>query len=840
MSPTPLKPPVRISSVIFAVALLLSPFTVAQASVRAVKPSPVGAEFKTDAGLLQIEFVTERIARVRATKNPEFSKTPSLMRVPVAEQPGKIVVKGNAGSAQVELRSTQLTVRVDRATGAVSYFDPNGKLLGAEDAAQPRSFERTEVIKSVADPASMRKVQTVDGEREIAGRYIQKKDRDAWKGAVKFRFADDEALYGLGFDETSDLNLRGKTKRLYQHNLRLLVPSLVSTRGYGLLFDAYSAMTFADGAQGGSMTFDVIDDLDYYFIAGAGDGMDGAVAGYRQLTGAATMPPRWALGYVQSKERYRSQEELVSVVKEFRERKIPLDVIVQDWNYWIPGQWGGDPDPQAYPDIAAMTKAIHDQNTRVMISIWPNPSPKSTAGKALAEGGHTLAGSSYFNSFDTKSREVYWKSIWQILGRHGIDAWWCDSTEPENADWNGQTRAADADDKNITALAKIMDPRLINAYALEASVGLYENSRKSSPDRRVLNLTRSGYAGSQRTGSVLWTGDITASWETLAKEVASVQSISAAGHPYITTDIGAFFVAKKPQWFWRGQFDKGVADLGYRELYTRWLQFGAFLPMFRSHGTDTPREPWRFGEPGTPFYDAIIDTIDLRYRLLPHLYSLNGRVSRLNASWIRPVAFAFPGDVKTHDLKTQFMVGDELMIAPVLAPMFYGPESAPVADAAKTVDVYLPRNSSWIDFWSGRPQSGGQTVKAEAPLSRTPLFVKAGAILPLGPRVQYSGEHPAAPIELRVYPGADGAYQFYEDAGEGWDYEKGGFSVMPITWNDKKRTLTIDNLRESFPGMTVNRIFKIVVVTPDQVAGLEPAAKTTELRYGGRKVSIRL
>jgi alpha-D-xyloside xylohydrolase len=823
---------------ILAAALLLAPFAIVQASVKAVKPSLTGAEFKTDDGRLQVEFVTDRIARVRSTENPEFSQTPSLMRVPVTEKPGRIVVKDAAGSPYVELSSSKLTVRVDRATGAVSYFDPSGKLLVTEDTAQPRWFERTEVIKAVADPATVKKVQTVDGERQIAGRYSQKKDRDAWKGGVRFRFADGEALYGLGFDETSDLDLRGKTKRLYQHNLRILIPSLVSTRGYGLLFDAYSAMTFKDGPQGGSLDFDVIDDLDYYFIAGPD--MDGAVAGYRQLTGAATMLPRWSFGYVQSKERYRSQDELVAVVKEFRQRKIPLDVIVQDWNYWIRGQWGGDPDPKPYPDIAAMTKAIHDQNTRVMISIWPNPSPASTAGKALAEGGYTLAGTPFFDAFDPKAREVYWNSIWKILGRHGIDAWWCDSTEPEMADWGGNTRPADADDKNIAALARIIDPQLLNAFALEDSTGIYENSRKSSPDRRVLNLTRSGYAGSQRTGSVLWTGDISASWETLAKEVASVQSISAAGHPYITTDTGAFFVGKGAQWFRDGRFNGGVRDLGYRELYTRWLQFSVFLPVFRSHGTDTPREPWRFGEPGTPFYDAIIGAIDLRYRLLPYLYSLGGRVSRLNDSWIRPVAFAFPEDAKTHDLKTQFMVGDELMVAPVLAPMLYGPESKPVTDPVKTVDVYLPENSSWIDFWSGRPQAGGQTVKVEAPLSHTPLFVKAGSILPLGPRMQYSGEKPAAPIELRVYPGADGSYHFYEDAGEGWDYEKGKFSVIPITWDDKSRTLTIGDLRGGFPGMNANRVFKVVVVTPDQGTGLEPATRTTEVRYNGRKVSLRL
>jgi alpha-D-xyloside xylohydrolase len=815
--------------------LCTAPITL-PAAVEQVQPQARGASFQLTEGRLQVDFVTDRIARVRATKNADWSQTPSLMRVEVAESPGRIRVKESSDT--IELRSDKLIVRIDRASEAVSYFDADGKPLLTEHPSHPRTLERVEVIKSLADPASITKVTTVDGERERVGKYIQRKDRDAWRGKVSFRFAENEALYGLGFDETATLNLRGTTKRLYQHNLRILIPSLVSTRGYGLLFDAYSAMTFADGADGGSLTFDVIDDLDYYFIAGPD--MDGAVAGYRRLTGAATMLPRWAFGYVQSKERYRSQEELVATVKEFRQRKIPLDVIVQDWNYWIRGQWGGDPDPQAYPDIAAMTKAIHDQNTRVMISIWPNPSPKSTAGKALAEGGHTLAGTAFFNAFDPKARETYWNSIWQILGRHGIDAWWCDSTEPEMADWGGQTRAADADEKNIAALAKIIDPQLLNAFALEDSTGIYENSRKSSPDRRVLNLTRSGYAGSQRTGSVLWTGDISASWESLSKEVVSVQSISAAGHPYITTDTAGFFVGKGGQWFRNGRFNGGVRDLGYRELYTRWLQFETFLPMFRSHGTDTPREPWRFGEPGTPFYDAIIDTIDLRYRLLPHLYSLNGRVSRLNASWIRPVAFAFPEDAKTHDLKTQFLIGDELMLAPVLAPMLYGPESAPVTNAAKTVEVYLPKNSSWIDFWSGRSQSGGQTIKAEAPLSRTPLFVKAGSILPLGPRVQYSGENPAAPIELRVYPGADGAYQFYEDAGEGWDYEKGGFSVIPITWNDQSRTLTIENIRGSFPGMNANRVFKVVVVTPDQAAGLEPASKTTELRYNGRSVSVRL
>jgi alpha-D-xyloside xylohydrolase len=778
-----------------------------EASVETVKPLPAGAEFKLSDDFLHVEFVTDRIARVRATRNPEFSKTPSLMRVPVSEKPGEIVVKDNAGSAFVELSSAKLVVRVDRASGAVSYLDPNGQLLVAEDSAQPRWFQRTEVIKSVADPASVKKVQTVDGEREVADKYVQKKDRDAWKGGIKFRLADGEALYGLGFDETSDLNLRGTTKRLYQHNLRILIPSLVSTHGYGLLFDAYSAMTFKDGPQGSSMDFDVIDDLDYYFIAGPG--MDGAVAGYRQLTGAAAMLPRWAFGYVQSKERYKSQDELIATVKEFRKRQIPLDVIVQDWSYWIGGQWGGDPDPEFYPDIGAMTKAIHGENARVMISIWPTPDVHSMAGKALAEGGYTLAGMTFLDAFNPKARQVYWNAIWQILGRHGIDAWWCDSTEPDMADWGGKTRPADADEKNIATLAKIIDPQLLNAYALEDSKGIYENSRKSSPERRVLNLTRSGYAGSQRTGSVLWTGDIWAKWSVLEQQIAALQSISAAGYPYITFDIGAFFVKRGKQWFWNGDYDKGVEDSGYRELYTRWLQVGAFLPMFRSHGTDTPREPWRFGEPGTPFYDAIIDSIHLRYRLLPYFYSLAADVSLRGASFLRPLVFAFPQDEKTYDLKTQFLVGNAFMIAPVLAPQQFGPDSTPIENAPKTREVYLPKGAVWFDFWSGKAQPGGQTIQADAPISRIPLFVKAGSIVPMGPRQQFTNEKPCDPIELRVFPGADGAFTLYEDEGDNYDYEKGVFSLIPLTWNDATGTLAIGPRNGEFPGMLRERTFRV-------------------------------
>jgi len=823
-------------SLLALLMLLIAP----QIHAAAVSSTPLqhGMVYRMNDGLLQVDFITDRIVHIRATKNPQFSTEPSLMRVPVKEKPGQVVV--THGSSTDVLRSSKLMISINRETGAISYLDAAGQSLLAEDSNEPRSFSRTEVIKAVADPASMKKVMTVDGERNVADAYVQRKDRDAWKAQINWHFGDDEALYGLGLDESSDLDLRGKTKRLYQHNLRKVIPMLVSTHGYGLLFDEYSAMTFSDTAAKGSLSFDVVDDLDYYFIDG--QGMDEVIAGYRQLTGAAALLPRWAYGYVQSRERYKSQDEIIATVEEFRKRDIPVDVIVQDWNYWLPGQWGGDPDPKYYPDFSALTRKVHELNAHLMISIWPNPSRTSTAGKALHEGGYMLAGSEYLDAFDAKARDVYWRSIWQILGQHGIDAWWCDSTEPETADWNRyKERPVNADEVNIAGLSRFIDPQYINAYALQDSLGIYENSRKYSPNRRVLNLTRSGYAGSQRYATVLWTGDIAARWDVFAQQVVALQSFSASGHPWITFDIGGFFVKHGTNWFWRGDYDKGAQDAGYRELYTRWLQVGAFLPMFRSHGTDTPREPWFFGEPGTLYYDAIVQAIDLRYQLLPYIYSLAGHVSLDNASFLRPVAFAFPRDRNTHDLKTQFLVGNELMIAPVLTAQQFGPDSTPLTGTTHERAVYLPRDATWIDFWSGQQFTGGQTINVDTPISRIPVFVKAGSIIPIGPTLRYAADKPDAPIELRIYAGADGEFSLYEDEGDGYGYEKGRFTTIPMRWDESRGTLTIGERKGNFPGMASSRRFHVVLVSAERGTGLYRAdVNDVKLLYTGTTKAVHM
>jgi len=806
----------------------------AHAAVQNVRDTDEGVEYTVDSTHVRVTFVTDRIVRVTATKNAEWSTISSLMRTPVSHGPGEITSKD--ANNMHRLRSANVTVALNRSTGALSFSDAAGHPLLRELEAAPRSFEKVAVIKSLPDPATIKRVNTVDGERQVAGSYVQRKDRDAWKATARFKLQDDEALYGLGFDETTDLNLRGKTKRLYQHNLRIVIPFIVSTHGYGLLFDSYSALTFADGKDGTSVTSDVVDDLDYYFILGPS--MDGAIEGYRELTGAASMQPRWAFGYVQSKERYQTQDELIDTVKEFRKRQIPLDVIVQDWNYWQSGHWGSPvPEASRYPDIGQMTRAIHDLGAHVMISIWPNPSPKDPPGQELKEGGYTSAGTDYVDFFRRDAADVYFRNIWKYLGQYGIDAWWCDSTEPEVADWTwDKERAKDADDRNVRDLSRVIDPQLLNAYALVDSQSLFRNWRSAAPEKRLVNLTRSGYAGSQATGAIVWTGDTSAKWSTLSREIVAAQTYSASGNPYITSDIGAFFVKRGKPWFWNGDYEDGVDDLAYRELYTRWLQFATFLPMFRSHGTDTPREPWRFGEPGTQFYDAILQSIHLRYRLLPFIYSQSGLVHLQGASFIRPVAFSFPQDSRTHELKDQFMFADRIMVSPVTTPSYYAAGSKPV-DAPKVRELYLPKGT-WIDFWTGRSIKGGKTITADAPISHLPMHVRAGSIIPMGPVVSQALEQVDAPIELRVYPGADGEYTYYEDAGEGWGYERGEYALTKMRWNDASKTLLIDPRQGTFPGMNPKRQFKVVVVASGNGIGAAVGGKILDVAYDGTAMTV--
>ena len=424
----------------------------------------------------------------------------------------------------------------------------------------------------------------------------------------------------------------------------------------------------------------------------------------------------------------------------------------------------------------------------------------------FSEKGWLLNDLSTYDAFNPEARALYWQQAKAELFDGGFDAWWCDSTEPfSGPDWGGEAKREPWERFRLVGNEhkRFLDPARANLYALAHARGIYENQRADAPDRRVLNLTRSGYVGSQRYGAVLWSGDISARWDVMKAQIAEGLSMAASGYPWWTLDIGGFFVVREnwrgrgcgcdndptPKWFWQGDYEDGVDNLGYRELYVRWLQFGCFLPMFRSHGTDTPREIWNFGKPGEPFYDAIAATIKLRYRLMPYIYSLAGRVWRDNGMMLRPLLFDFPGDRRAAATADEFMLGPSLLVCPVTEPMYYDKKSAPL-DRARRWTCYLPAGCDWYDFWTGVRYTGGREVIVDAPLERIPLFARAGAIIPMAEGLQYADQRPDGPLQVHVWRGADGAFDLYDDAGDGYAYEKGEYTLTPLRWNDETGVLT--------------------------------------------------
>ena len=426
---------------------------------------------------------------------------------------------------------------------------------------------------------------------------------------------------------------------------------------------------------------------------------------------------------------------------------------------------------------------------------------------------------------------------------HGIDAWWCDCTEPFEADWKGAVKPEPEERLRINTeeAKRYLDPEFINAYSLLHSQGIYEGQRRVTGEKRVVNLTRSAYLGQQRYATVTWSGDTAARWETLRRQIADGLNFCATGMPYWTLDIGAFFVKHKPEmWFWSGDYDEGVADLGYRELFVRWFQYGAFLPMFRSHGTDTPREIWQFGEPGEPFYEALVDALHLRYRLLPYIYSLAGWITQHDYTMLRALPFDFRSDPATYDIRDQFMFGPALMVNPVTCPMLYDVGSQPLDGIQQTRPVYLPAGTDWYDFWTGQKYSGGQTIQADAPISRLPLYVRSGSILPMGPVRQHTNDLPEAPVELHIYPGQDGSFELYEDEGDQYNYEDGAFSMIDIHWQEAERQLTLEARKGEYAGMPEQRVIEIFLHDEKPPAWHIPVGSNRKVHYSGQQVVIKL
>jgi len=817
---------------------------------------------RTDQGLIALEPRSARTIRIRYTREDELSRKPSLAVTPppahvtAGHRPPPVAFRIEELSEAVVLSTDALSVEIDRRTVAFTYRDSAGSLLTREPALGGKTLDAMDVVVSVFEqapaghrPTEVDSRENADGVRVDAVNVRQVVDRHAYHTKLEFEWADGEALYGLGSHEEGMFNLRGQHQYLYQQNMKVGVPVLLSSRGYGVFVDCTSLMTFHDDAFGSYLWGDVDEELDYYFVVGPE--FDDIVAELRALTGHAPMPPKWALGYIQSKERYASQAELLAVARAYRERELPLDCLVLDWKSWTGGLWGQKSlDPEWFPDPDRMTEELHALGVRLMVSIWPILRPGGDDWQELSDGGHLLGNRATYNAFSPAARALYWNQANRGLFSHGVDAWWSDCTEPFEADWTGAVKPEPEERMRINTqeAKRYIDPELINAYSLVHSEGIYTGQRAASADKRVFNLTRSALLGQQRYATVTWSGDASATWETLRRQIADGLNFAAAGMPYWTNDTGAFFVGRRPDlWFWAGDYDAGVADLGYRELYVRWFQYAAWLPVFRSHGTDTPREVWRFGAPGDATYEALASALRLRYRLLPYFYSLAGWTTHRDYTMLRALPFDFRNDPGARDVADEFMLGPAFLVCPVYRPSWYGPGSQPIEHGPHTRRVYLPAASEWFDYWTDRCLSGGQVVEVDAPLDRIPVFVRAGSIVPMGPVRQHTGEAPDAPLELHVYSGRDASFTLYEDEGDGYAYEQGAYAVAEIRWDDRTWRLTIGDRAGTYRGMPADRDVAVIVhpIAGGMRAGGADAAAIKSLganafRYGGRAVEVQL
>lgn len=744
-----------------------------------VKSTPSAAIFKTGGELLRIEAVSETILRVSFTGREEFLLQDNGMIEPL--EPAALNIARTRDGYLLDAGDIQ--VRVAEKGGALSYYHGD-ELLTQEPRLKGRQLRPKEIYVNDFKPdAELTETLSVDGIR-IRAKGTPRLSRQGYSALLRFEFQQGEAVYGLGQHEEGVLNYRGQHQLLYQHNLKVSCPVLMSSRGWGMLVNCQSAMTFHDDSMGSYFSMDTVDELDYF--VGYGPELDNLVAMMRRLTGPARLLPRWAFGYLQSKEHYHTQRELVEVAREYRRREIPLDCVIQDWHTWPEGQWGQKTvDASRYPDLDAAMDQLHGMNVHVLWSVWPNMNGNGANRREFEEKGLLLGNRSTYNAFDEQARAIYWRQLKEGLFCHGIDGWWCDCTEPFERDWYGpvcfppEERMA----VNLDEFKEYLDPARINAYSLFHSRGIYQHQRAETQEKRVINLTRSGFPGQQKYATITWNGDTSARWDVLGKSIADGLNFCLSGQPYWSQDIGGFFLKRGREWFRDSDYDQGVMDPGYRELYVRWMQLGCFLPMMRSHGTDTPREVWQFGEPGDEIYEALVKAIRLRYQLLPYIYTLAAQAALQNGTMMRMLAFDFRGDPAALDIKDQFMLGKGLMVCPVLFPTRFTEGGERVSNPPKFRRVYLPKGARWVDFWTHERHEGGQWIDCPVALDTIPLFVPEGSILPLGVPRRHANEQPNAPVTLRVYDGRDGVGEYYSDAGDGYGYEAGESYRADLKWN---------------------------------------------------------
>ena len=649
--------------------------------------------------------------------------------------------------------------------------------------------------------------KTIDGERSFVENAATVKTGDSYSCTLRFRISGEEAIYGLGQHERGTYNYRNTKEYLYQNNMQIPMPVFLSSAGYAVVFDADCLMTYEEAQNEIRLDLDAADQINYYVITG--EGFDRLVEGIRCLTGQAVMLPRWAFGYIQSKERYVSQEDILDTRKEFKDRQIPLSCLVLDWKSWEEGKWGNKiMDKNRFPDLSSMTEQLHEDDTAFMVSIWPNMNRGCENNREMLEAGKLLANLSTYDAFDPEARDLYWRQCEQELFLGGTDAWWCDSTEPFTPDWNGLEKREDGQRYELakSELTKYFDARIANNFALAHAKGIYEHQTAACREKRVVNLTRSGSLSIQKYGTVLWSGDIMATWDVFRRQIAEGLSMCMSGIPYWTLDIGAFFAGStqgfrrfsnvcegEAPWFWQGLFEKGVQDLGYRELYTRWLQMGTFLPVMRSHGTDTPREPWNFGEPGEKYYDTIVSYIRFRYKMLPYSYSLAHMVEEDSYTMFRSLMFDFACDPQVKNMAGEFMYGPAYLVCPVTKAMEYGPENEKLK-GPKSWEVYLPAGVQWYHQKTKEFYAGGRAYEVEAPVTWQPVFIRAGSIIPVDSKCGKKG----IADTIEVYEGADGRFLYYMDNGMDYRYREGQYAAISMQYNDETKILYLDKVQGSY------------------------------------------
>lgn len=754
------------------------------------------------AGSLAIELQVFSPSVIRIIKSP--GGIPDQQSLSVIARPAKASFTIKQDHDKLTLSTSKIATTVNLKSGALSYYTLSGKLL-------------------MAEPAGAAKFEPGNDEGDKAYSISQ-----------SFVLPAQTAIYGLGQHQEGVMNYRGHTVELKQRNTEIAMPFIQTSDGSGLLWDNTSATRFTD--KNGTTTFESVTGkaIDYYFIAGIS--ADNVIAELHTLTGKAPMFPKWVFGFWQSRERYTSQTELLDVVKKYRALKIPLDGIVQDWQYWGKDYdtWSstefGNP---SFPDPRKMIDSVHQLNAHIMISVWPNFGKNTNIYKELNSNGllfnfktwPTTPDVKVYDAFNPQARDIYWKHLNKNLFSIGMDAWWMDATEPEQ----GDTQQSDSSKTYMGSFKAVR-----NAFPLVTTQGVYGHQRKLSSQKRVFILTRSAFTGQQRNATATWSGDIQSTWQVFRKQISGGLNIGLSGIPYWNTDIGGFFTARYP---------KGIHDDAFKELYTRWFQFAVFTPIFRSHGTGTPREIYQFGQKGDWAYDTQEKFINLRYRLLPYIYSSAWQVTANSSAMMRALVMDFPKDKAVLNINNEYMFGKSILVAPVTDSMYtqtVNGQTQTDLSQIKTTSVYLPKGTGWFDFWSGRRYSGGQNISYNTPIGTIPLFIKAGSIIPFGPLQQYVDEHKDGVVELRIYPGANGKFTLYDDEGDNYNYERHQYSTIDLTWNNALKTLTIHNRKGAYPGMLKARTFKIAIVKEGVNADIASSSNYKTIHYYGKALTIPL